>query len=68
MFGKQIVDELGFDVDICRKRQYIFKLYKFALNLNKRIKLSYLNNMYHAKYRILMDSGLTNPIWVVKTR
>ena len=34
---KAIAFELGFDVDICRKRQYIFKLYKFALNLNKRI-------------------------------
>jgi len=34
---KAIKTELGFDIEICRKRQYIFKLYKFAINLNKRI-------------------------------
>ena len=34
---KAVEVELGFDLDICRKRQYIFKLYKFAVNLNKRI-------------------------------
>ena len=34
---KAVSFELGFDLDICRKRQYIFKLYKFAVNLNKRI-------------------------------
>jgi FMN phosphatase YigB (HAD superfamily) len=34
---KAIATELNFDIEICKKRQYVYKLYKFALNLGKKI-------------------------------